>query len=424
MRALHGLRVVAGGQVLADQGSCGGIGPGRACEARRTRKSCPLAGSGARLNTEASQYRWGMTLVELVLAIGLFSILMIAVFQLLDRSLSLWRRGETRRVLLEQSSAVLEMLAADLRGLENGRAGDLVFEWVRFDTDRDGIAESLWPRLRVVRQGSAADVERLRAARRASEEPKAPSQDAAPERAAPGLIEVVWLWTPASLVDADGRAEGIAWRGERLYGESSSKSFFASDFFGTSNRPPAGAVEEVCGGILWAQPLLATQTSVVHSGWKLSSGLDSPASSWDAWSSARPDAQVHAWNEPAPGMPRAGERPLLPRRVRIELEVERAADRLRRTRLVAAVESGETALQVDDLERIPREAGAYVKIDAEWMRIEGADQAGGSASREVRVARAQRGTAAASHPSGALVHWGLRLAREVPVTTYREDWNL
>jgi hypothetical protein len=110
--------------------------------------------------------------------------------------------------------------------------------------------------------------------------------------------------------------------------------------------------------------------------------------------------------------------------VRIELEVERAADRLRRTRLVAAVESGETALQVDDLERIPREAGAYVKIDAEWMRIEGADQAGGSASREVRVARAQRGTAAASHPSGALVHWGLRLAREVPVTTYREDWNL
>jgi hypothetical protein len=35
-----------------------------------------------------------------------------------------------------------------------------------------------------------------------------------------------------------------------------------------------------------------------------------------------------------------------------------------------------------------------------------------------------RGTKAASHAPGALLQYGLRLVREIPVATYREDWNL
>jgi len=88
-------------------------------------------------------------------------------------------------------------------------------------------------------------------------------------RAAPGLIESIWLVAPASLTDPDARAEGILWRGERLVADATTMSFFAPDFMGSSGRPPAGATEELSGGILWMQVMLAAQTSVVHERWQV-----------------------------------------------------------------------------------------------------------------------------------------------------------
>jgi len=70
----------------------------------------------------------GLTLIELLLALGIFAFLMLAVFQILDRSLSLWRRAETRRSLLAQASSLSELLARDLAGIEGGARGDLLTE--------------------------------------------------------------------------------------------------------------------------------------------------------------------------------------------------------------------------------------------------------------------------------------------------------
>ncbi|MCY2961248.1 MAG: prepilin-type N-terminal cleavage/methylation domain-containing protein [Planctomycetota bacterium] len=370
--------------------------------------------------------RRGLTLVELVLAIGLLALLMLAVFQLFDRSLSVWRRGETRRALLEQASTVLESLALDLRGLEPGSQGDVVLEWVRFDTDGDNVLETKWPRLRLVRQASAAemaraavrDEESVDKAKASAEKADAAREPVLVPPSSPGLLEVVWMVAPASLTQPDARSEGVIFRGERPTTESASKSFFAGDFFGASNRPPAGATEEVTGGLLWLGILCAGQTAVVNDGWKLGSGLECAATSWDAHGLNRPEREVHPWNEPHPGQPKPKGRALLPRRVRIELEFERPADRSRRTRILQAVDNQENVLLVDDGRRLPTEAGAHVLVDAEWFRVTSID--GG----RVAVQRAQRGTSAAPHAPGALVHWGLSLVREVPVATYREDWNL
>jgi hypothetical protein len=363
--------------------------------------------------------RAGLTLVELLLALGIFAFLMLAVFQILDRSLSLWRRAETRRSLLGQAATLAELLSRDLAVLEGGAHGDLVAEWVAFDTDGDGADDTKWPRLRFVRQASAGEILRLPGER----EPAAAAPDGvtALPRADGGLTEVVWLVVPTSLVDRDARAEGTLWRGERLVTDASTKSFLAPDFFGRSNRPPAGATEEVGSGVLWLGVLFATQTSIVHDQWKIEGGrdcLDCAATSWDAWNRARPDPDVHAWNEPGAGMPKARGRALLPRRVRFELELERPLDRLRRTTLAEPIEIGDTALPVDDPARIPREEDAFVLVDAEWMRVVSVD------GRNVAVERGQRGTKAASHKAGAMVHHGLRLVREIPIATYREDWNL
>src|SRR5262249_51461978 len=155
-------------------------------------------------------------------------------------------------------STVSDLLAQDLAGLEGGPRGDVLAEWVMFDTDGDGVAETKWPRLRLVRQASAAEVARLQREARAGAEDTGTDRPP-PVRGGEGLAGVVWMVVPASLVDPNARAEGIVWRGERLITDASSKSFFASDFFGRSNRPPAGAVDEVGGGLLWLGMLFATQ---------------------------------------------------------------------------------------------------------------------------------------------------------------------
>lgn len=359
--------------------------------------------------------RRGLTLVELLLSLALFSFLAVAVFQILDRSLSLWRRTETRRGLLAQAAAVSDLLAKDLSGLEGGGRGDLVAEWVMFDTDGDGVADAKWPRLRLVRQASAGDVQRLQAIRKQEQDA---AEASSPRLPAEGLVEVLWLAVPASLTDKNARAEGVLWRGERLVTDASTKSFLAPDFLGRSNRPPAGAADEVGGSCLWFGMLFATQTSNVHDGWKLGGDLDCAATSWDAWAKGRPDKDAHPWNEPGAGMPRARNRPLLPRRARFELEFERPADRQRRTVLAAPVEVGDTSILVDDGERIPREEEAFVLVDGEWMQVRGID------GRNVSVQRGQRGTKTAMHAQGTMVHFGLRVVREVSIATYREDWNL
>jgi hypothetical protein len=156
----------------------------------------------------------------------------------------------------------------------------------------------------------------------------------------------------------------------------------------------------------------------VHDGWKIGGDLDCAATSWDAWAKHRPDKDAHPWNEPGAGMPRVKNRPLLPRRVRFELELERPSDRVRRTKLTSVVETGDASIQVDDGDRIPREEGAFVLVDSEWMLVRSID------GRNVAVDRGQRGTKTAMHAPGALVHYGQRIVREVPVATYREDWNL
>lgn len=361
--------------------------------------------------------RAGLTLIELVIALALLAALSVAVFQLFDRSLSLWRRGETRRAVLEQASAIGDLFARDLRGVEGGARGDLVAEWVRFDTDADGVPETKWPRVRFVRAASSREVARVR--RETAEEVEAASDEARLiEREAPGLIEVVWMVVPASLVDRDARSEGIVWRGERVVADTTSKSFFAGDFFGASNRPPAGSTDEVGGGVLWMGLLFAAQTSIVNRGWKIGTELDSAATSWDAWTRARPDVDVHPWNAAHPGLPRPTGRAALPRRARLELEIERPVDRLRRTRLSEDLDTESNLLRIDDDQRMPADADAHVLIDAEWMRVTRVDR--GTAT----VQRGARGTTPTAHKSGAMVHHGLRLVREIPIATYREDWNL
>lgn len=362
----------------------------------------------------------GLTMIELLLSVAILSGLMVLVFQLIDRSLSVWRKAETRRSLLEQNATVMDLLAADLRGLEGGRRGDFLLEWVRFDTDADGVLDQKWPRLRLVRQASAREVGELmaqaeRASQAADESEAAKLAEIRRRRPTSALMEVIWMVAPLSQ-KPDARAEGVFWRGERLVDDPTSKSFFAPDFLGTSGRPPAGSTEEVTGSVLWCQFLCAAQSTIVKDGWEIGVEPRDAAACWDGRGGSRPDKNTHPWNEAHAAFQGARSRVVLPRRVRIELEFERAADRDRRTRLSEGVELGDARLRVDDGQRLPP-AGSFILVDAEWMKIVSVD---GDACT---VQRAQRGTAPLSHAAGAMIHFGEALSREVVVLTAREDWT-
>ncbi|MEW6072490.1 MAG: prepilin-type N-terminal cleavage/methylation domain-containing protein [Planctomycetota bacterium] len=348
--------------------------------------------------------RRGFTLIELLLALSLLSILILALVRLLDTSLTIWDRTEGNRDVTEMGLAVTELLVDDLEAIEGGPRGDLLADWVKFDTDGDDLADTLWPRLRLVRASGAADLRRQDAGTGA-------------DPGARGLVEVCWALLPTREKDPDRRTVGVLWRGERRIGDEETLSFFAPRFFTAGNAPAPGSLNQVTGGVLWLEPTFAAQTSVVRDGWKVGSALADCAASWDAWGRERPDVALSDRNEPAVGMPAASDLPLLPRRIQVRLEIERPAELRRRTRLDEALEPDTTAFRVRDERRLP-EAGTHIRIDEEWMAV--VTRAGA----EISVRRGQRGTRAAAHAAGALLHHGFAVVREVAVPVYREDWNL
>jgi len=359
------------------------------------------------MSVRARRSTQGFTLVELLLAVGLFSILILALMRLLDTSLTILGRTDETRELSEMGSSTMELLAADVHALEGGKRGDMLADWRLFDLDKDGIDGAPAQRLRLVRHMGAAGLQRLAAAQ----------PGAGFETFERGLVEVGWALLPGGESDPDARPIGTLVRGERLVGDKDTLSFFDEGFFGPSGKPVPGSLLEITGGVLWFDVWFATQTSIIHDGWELGDELQDCGASWDAWKRARPDPERSFFNQPPAGMPEAKDVPILPRRVRIELELERPRDLRNRTRLAMPVAAEDASFLVKDARRIPAE-GAMLLVDEEWMRVLAVN------GERVTVERGRRATRRAAHAAETMVHHGWRVVREIPVDMTREDWDL
>jgi hypothetical protein len=409
-------------------------------------------------SARAHARRRGLTLVELIIAAFLASIVMLALVRLVDSATDIWTKGEQQRSLLEQAAATGELVARDLRSLHAGSRGDLIVDWYPHDLDRDGRFERLWPRLRFVRTASPADIARLRsraaadvarAARlargdrnaeplgelRVEEVLAAARGEASDEELDPmalppvdlgsvGLMEVLWAVVPRT-TQGEGRYEGLLVRGERLIVGAAPAHLLSDGAFDRQGRPSPDLVEEITGGILWFDVRLATQTSVLGTsevkgdgGWHLGRDLADVATSWDAYGLGRPNVDLHRWNEPGAGMPPPSSTPHLPRRVRLELEVERERDRARRTRLLDDVEEDAMRIDVENGQALAALPGRFALVGGEWMRVKSVD------GDLVIVDRAQRGTPRRRLTAGTLVHFGEALVIEVPIALHRDDWDL
>jgi hypothetical protein len=308
-----------------------------------------------------------------------------------------------------EASGASELLAGDFNALEPGPRGDFLAEWAFFDVDGDGVAETKWPRIRMVRHASRPELARLQAGE--------------PEKIADeGLIEVIWAVLPAhpGTTDKAARAEGILWRGERIFGppRGADVSIFDKKYLSATGVPRPGSTQEVTDGVLWVGLEFATQTSILDDGWKLGGEMQDCVASWDGWGRKRPNSDRHTWNDPSRFQATARETPILPRRARVEIEFERPKQFKLRTHLARFVATQDGGIDLDDGARVPQDRGAFVLIDSEWMQITSVtgDTAG--------VVRGARGTTPAAHEAGAIVHWGNTVVREIPIGMHRDAWNL
>jgi hypothetical protein len=194
--------------------------------------------------------------------------------------------------------------------------------------------------------------------------------------------------------------------------------------FDRSGTPDLSMAREVARGVLWMRPLLATQTSRLtpgengRTGWSTERNPAGAATSWDAWRLGRPDPDLTVWNEPAAGMPRAGVRPLLPRRIRIELEIQRPGDFDRAPRLVDSVEESADFLTVTNGSALRPAVGGHVLVAGEWMELKRV-----SGDRAV-VRRATRGTARRRLPMESRVLFGQPIDMDLPIALHEDNWRL
>jgi hypothetical protein len=370
-------------------------------------------------------------MVELLLSLGLFSLLLVGLLQLLDTSTDLWRRVEKRRERTEVASAFTARLERDLSTLEAGPEGDFLADWTMADVDGNGLAGLPLARLRFVRRASARDLARLHASQ---EEPTTgaldkldaledPDGDVAWRRLDRGLVEVAWVLAPSD----DKVFHGRLLRAERLLDDPERMSLFDPRLFGVAGRPVPGLFEELSGGVLWMDMVLATpmtatgtetsSTDGVVSRWKVGDAPTDGGASWDAWLRGRPNREITALNTLPTGLPATARAPLLPRRVRVGFEVQAEADRALRTSLVSELDHNTINFLVVDGRRVP-EAGGFVLVDEEWLEVRSV------VGEHVTVRRGQRGTPAVAHKAGAKLWYGWRTEIELPIGMAREDWNL
>ncbi|MEO0660141.1 MAG: hypothetical protein AAFZ87_01260 [Planctomycetota bacterium] len=401
-------------------------------------------------SSRAESSRAGVTLIELIFATTLAVIVLGAVLTVTQSALRLWTRAETVRDAREVATVGLGAIAADLRQLHPSAEGDLLVDWQPFDLERDGATERVWPRIRLVREVSGAErdaIERRAAAGRArdmrgsgrlpngepmpeelDEEELLMAQGVTASQASQGLLGLdrdVWGGALAEVLyavvpegsEGSNRHTGVLVRAERLHVPGTPLRFFGDGAFLRSGVPALElGAEELVSGVLWLEPLLATQTTDLVDGWRVRAGAETAATSWDAWRRARPDADVAGRNEPAPGMAPAGPRPLLPRSVRLSIEVVRPADRKRAPRLVDGAEAEATSLSVSSTKWLKGAVGRHVLVGGEWMLVRALS------GDRVSVQRGRRDTRAAFHAADTRVLLGQRAVLDVPIALHDDEW--
>jgi prepilin-type N-terminal cleavage/methylation domain-containing protein len=365
----------------------------------------------------------GFSLVELLVAMGIFAVLGTTLVLLLRQGLAAWHVGEARRSAYDEAEAVLAQLRDDLRSAVAANRdvrGDPVP--VRFICDEDRAGRQRLAFVRSIPRELRHPLASLAGTQVGADKDLDGVDDrkealAGRLRATSGLEEVLYAMDPGG--DVLLRAARAPIGGD-------------ASLFRVENLDDPAALRRLAKPlgtrVLHLELLFWTQYTESwdgdpplrkpRPGWK-----NGPVSEWDSTRAILPpppgarEDEFHFWKgEWSLGDPRDD---VFPERVQATLVAAEEGPAATWTALAAPLAADGREARVLDT-RPFAERGPYARIGREWVRYEVAD------AHTLRIAkdgRGRRGTTPEAHAVGSDVVTGKSFTIEIEVPAHQEDWN-
>jgi prepilin-type N-terminal cleavage/methylation domain-containing protein len=378
----------------------------------------------------------GFTLIELVTAAAIFSILGVMLLTMVRSGMNMWKRGELSRNESDRAVMALETIARELRlaFTENDPfagppAARFLCDFLAYDRNGDGIKETQVQRLRFVRINmEERENDLLRKAgdvasgwRHFTLLDSPPLDEALPTG---GLAEAAFMAFAPKLAKGE-KSDGLLslYRGYRtpLGGEDG--------YFVPGNLERPQEIEAALYPIL--DSILHLEFRFWDSGTRSfdpeEEDPESPGGAGYTWDSTRGilSSDPGAW----PNRFRQALRPssldfsgddIFPEKVMITVVVEDPVNREWVARTVEEVSRTSRRIPLDVIKPFanPRDEGRFVRIGEEWIEIDGVE---GNALLVKK--RGVRRTVAAKHIAGSAVHKGSRFFTVVEIPSARPGWQ-
>jgi hypothetical protein len=397
-------------------------------------------------NPNQTSRRAGYSLTELLMAMGLFSLLGIGLVALLSRASDFLTTGQSGAETLDALQTFTESFSADVETLYTRADTDGVMPDVRMyadhvdcDVNGDEQPNARIQRLfftRLIPREATSPMTRAAGTVVGAEGVLDQADDAVEAdegklRATGGLMEVFWTAVPDR---ADDPAVMTLYRGFRspIGGEGSLLPLGAAndpgllgDVKGAQSRAQvADVARPILSGVLyfgvqfwsrktrtWDEDEVPRNGGPLHT-WDSTRGIMGPigrGSRYDGFYFAKGEESV---SDPTDDT--------YPRRMRVTLVVEQVGNNAAVGFLAADLSADANYVELQDARFVPAAdtTKRYIKIGAEWIQFVGME--GNTLTGCVRGAR---GTQPTAHESGSIVHHGRTVVREYSIAAFRDTYQ-
>lgn len=371
--------------------------------------------------------RDAFTLLEILIAMGIFVILGAALVTILRQGLRLWRTGEEAMRSHETAHFILSQMREDLANTFTGTGGAFQVEFFcEFEprNEERGVQRQVLRFVRTRKGESQHPIASLGGTSLAGDAHYDHFDDAAEMAAArlkagTGLEEVAYLMDP----DPDST---LLRRGVR-----SPPWSIGSLLRGRAGQDVVEQCQRLADGVIHLEFRFWTQyTKTWNEDFypvpfphdeETASG---PAFEWDSTRGAfvpEEDKITKSFKMhigPTSFMDPRDD--IYPRQVMVVLVMEADMG----VTLAQGINEEDTRISLDGASKIPEEGPRYVRIDREWIRYTRLEDGRLILEEPVGASgRGMRGTSAASHARGAAVQVGRTFTMVVPIPSFRDNWN-
>jgi hypothetical protein len=340
-----------------------------------------------------------MTLVELLVAFMVFSLLITALVTLTNVSLDGWSRGEQRKDIYDRALILLDTITNDLRNAYSENEvffdGQQELQPAAFLCDFDANRQQ---RLRFVRTGTPRMGRVTLGSDAAVKYPAAAYGD---------------LWETAYVMDTDPEKKSVLWKAVRPFDRRAGATLLRTtgydrqlpDLF----RPLEKGVLHI-GFRFWTQYTTTWDDKAqIRQVGPSSRAVSGPEVRWDSTRMREKAFHFHKkeYDRENPDF-------VYPEIVQVTVVLESTVSAAEGLRLAEECNAAAASLRLNGTQGLP-DAPALVKVGAEWIEY------GGKTLTELtNLTRGQRGTPKMSHLSGTPVRFGETFSTEVRIPAFRE----